>query len=133
RIAGGNTPWGKRSEAATELVAASGRWGRGGPGRTRGPPRTRSLQGDGGAGSLEGLLGLVRRVLGDLLQDRLGRTLDEVLGLLQAEGGQGAHLLDDVDLLVAGSLQDDVELVLGGGVVATGGGATSGTRGRGHG
>ncbi len=48
----------------------------------------------------------------DLLQDRLGRAVDEVLGLLQAEAGQRAHLLDDLDLLVAGRLEDDVELVL---------------------
>src|SRR4051794_9775896 len=86
-----------------------------------------SLDGDGGAGALEGSLGLLRGVLGDLLQDGLGRVVDQVLGLLEAERGQAAHLLDDLDLLVAGSLEDDVELVLlGSGLVAaattTGGG-----------
>src|SRR5689334_24040890 len=89
-----------------------------------------SLDGDGGAGALEGGLGLLRGVLGDLLQDRLRRAVDQVLGLLEAERGQAAHLLDDLDLLVAGALEDDVELVLllGGrsAAVATG---TAGSRG----
>src|SRR5688500_5506509 len=70
------------------------------------------LDGDRRADLLEGLLGLLGGVLGDLLQERLGRTVDQVLGLLQAEAGEGAHLLDDLDLLVAGGLEDDVELVL---------------------
>src|SRR5690606_34533665 len=48
--------------------------------------RRGSLEGDGGAGALELLLGLVRGVLVDLLQDRLRSAVDEVLGLLQAEG-----------------------------------------------
>src|SRR5690606_25997760 len=79
----------------------------------------RSLDADGGASGLEGLLGLVCSGLVDLLQDRLRGTLDELLGLLQAEGGQGAHLLDDVDLLVTSGLEDDVELVLLGSGLAT--------------
>src|SRR4051794_35168370 len=86
-----------------------------------------SLDGDGGAGALESGLGLLGGVLGDLLQDGLGRVVDQVLGLLEAERGQAAHLLDDLDLLVAGSLEDDVELVLlssllGATAAATGGG-----------
>src|SRR4051794_30846823 len=101
--------------------------------------RQRSLQGDGGAGALEGLLGLLRGLLVDLLEDGLGSRLDEVLGLLQAEARQGADLLDDVDLLLAGSLEDDVELVLLGGLfgsragAAGGGSSGNGDRsGRGH-
>src|SRR5688500_16347321 len=83
-------------------------------------PGRGSLDGDGGAGALEGGLGLLRGVLGDLLQDRLRRVVDQVLGLLEAERGEGAHLLDDLDLLVAGSLEDNVELVLlGSGLLAT--------------
>src|SRR5262249_1542280 len=39
-------------------------------------------------------------------------SLDEVLGLLQAQAGQLAHNLDDLDLLAAVTLEDDVELVL---------------------
>src|SRR3954462_13236118 len=89
------------------------------------------LDGDGGAGALEGGLGLLGGVLGDLLQDRLRRAVDQVLGLLEAERGQAAHLLDDLDLLVAGALEDDVELVLlgsglGATAVATGGGGGPG-------
>src|SRR6188474_2584268 len=78
---------------------------------------TRSLEGDGRAGALELLLGLVGRGLVDLLEDGLGGAVDEVLGLLETQGGQRADLLDDGDLLVAGSLED-----------ATGGGAGSGDR-----
>jgi hypothetical protein len=74
--------------------------------------RVRSLELDGGAGALEQLLGLVGRGLVDLLQDGLGRAVDEVLGLLEAKGGEGADLLDDLDLLLAGGDEDDVELVL---------------------
>src|SRR3954463_652755 len=88
------------------------------------------LDGDGGAGALESGLGLLGSVLGDLLQDRLRRAVDQVLGLLEAQRGQAAHLLDDLDLLVTGALEDDVELVLllgsGGTAVATG---TTGGRG----
>src|SRR5699024_1512132 len=80
--------------------------------RVRGVPRTMSLDRDGGAGALQGLLGLGGGVLVDLLQDGLGGAVHEVLGLLQAQGGQRADLLDDLDLLVADGLQDDVELVL---------------------
>src|SRR4051794_30120397 len=91
-------------------------------------PETESLDGDGGAGALESGLGLLGGVLGDLLQDRLRRVVDQVLGLLEAERGQAAHLLDDLDLLVAGSLEDDVELVLlDGGLSGTA--ATTGGRG----
>src|SRR5829696_6758745 len=95
-----------------------------------------SLDGDGGAGALEGSLGLLRGVLGDLLQDRLRRVVDQVLGLLEAERGQAAHLLDDLDLLVAGSLEDDVELVLldrglSGGVTTGGAGGRDGGGGSG--
>src|SRR3954470_10998750 len=86
-----------------------------------------ALDGDGGAGALEGGLGLLRGVLVDLLQDRLGGAVHEVLGLLQTEGREGAHLLDDLDLLVADRVEDDVELVLllldGGGLAATGAGS----------
>src|SRR5690606_40087998 len=58
---------------------------------------------DRGAGALEGLGGLVGLLLVDLLEDRLRGAVDEVLGLLQTQGGQLAHDLDDLDLLVAGA------------------------------
>src|SRR5947208_16772332 len=70
------------------------------------------LDGHRGAGLLQGLLGLLGRLLVDFLQQRLGRAVDEVLGLLEAKAREGADLLDDLDLLVAGTLEDDVELVL---------------------
>src|SRR5690349_17645738 len=72
----------------------------------------RSLEGDLGAGALESSLRLLGGLLGDLLQDGLRGGVHQVLGLLQAQAGEGAHLLDDLDLLVAGAFEDDVELVL---------------------
>jgi hypothetical protein len=42
--------------------------------------------------------------------DGLGRALDEVLGFLEAEAGDRADLLDDLDLLVAGRSEHDREL-----------------------
>src|SRR5690349_11484920 len=70
------------------------------------------LQGDLGALGLELGLGLLRGLLVDLLQDGLRRGLDRVLGFLEAQAGQLAHDLDDLDLLAAVGLEDDVELVL---------------------
>src|ERR671914_699256 len=63
------------------------------------------------------LLGLV---LVDALLDGLGGLVDERLGLLEAQAGGRADDLDDLDLLVAGAREDDVEggLLLGGGAVA---------------
>ena len=81
---------------------------------------------NGGAGVFELGLGGLGGVLVGLLEDGLGRAVDEVLGLLQAQAGQLAHGLDDLDLLGAGAGEDDVELVLlllgRGGGAATGGG-----------
>src|SRR5690606_35197830 len=69
----------------------------------RGRPRaggSRLLDLDGGARGLELRLDVVRLVLRDVLHhDAAG--LDQVLGLLEAEVGDGAHLLDDLELLVA--------------------------------
>src|SRR5215470_8387248 len=70
------------------------------------------LDRDRSAGALEGSLGLLRGLLVDLLKDGLRRAVDQVLGLLETEAGERAHLLDDLDLLVASGLKDDVELVL---------------------
>src|SRR3954469_13093148 len=104
----------------------------GGPPRGGGPPCARirsagtSLDGDARPGALEGLAGLVGGLLVDLLQDGLGGGLDELLGLLEAEARERAHLLDDVDLLLAGGLEDDVELVLLDGLL--GGSAATGCR-----
>src|SRR6476619_3041163 len=87
------------------------------------------LDGHRGAGALEGCLGLVGGLLGHLLQDRLRGAVHQVLGLLETEAGERAHLLDDLDLLVAGGLEDDVELVLPGLLLC----ATGGTAGCGGG
>src|SRR5690349_14383617 len=86
---------------------------------------------DGRASALERGPGLVRRLLVDVLKQRLGRAVHQVLGLLQAEAGQGADFLDDLDLLVARGLEDDVELVLLLGLGLGGGRAAAGCR-RGH-
>src|ERR1700761_5617500 len=65
-----------------------------------------------GAGLLELGLDLVGLVLVDAFLDGLRRAFDEVLGFLEAKAGDGADFLDDLDLLVAGSGQNDRELGL---------------------
>src|SRR3954454_21760001 len=72
----------------------------------------RLLDRDGGAGALKGGLGLLGGLLVDLFENGLRRAVDQVLGLLEAEAREATNLLDDLDLLVAGALEDDVELVL---------------------
>src|SRR4029453_18965570 len=55
--------------------------------------------------------------------------VDDVLGFLQSEGGQRADLLDDGDLLVTGSFEDNVEgilLLFSCSVTGTAGGACNG-------
>src|SRR5436190_2272211 len=79
---------------------------------TWGRQNRRSLQFDGGAGLFELGLGLLGVFLRGMLEHRLRGAVHEVLGLLEAEAGEGAHLLDHLDLLVAGRGEDDVELVL---------------------
>ena len=75
-------------------------------------------------------LGLLGVFLRHLLEHGLGGAVDQVLGVLEAQVREGANLLDDLDLLVAGGGEDDVELVLlvlGGSVAAapTGGAAAA--------
>lgn len=71
-------------------------------------------------------LGVVGSLLSDLLQQRLGGAVDQVLGFLQAQAGDDlAYNLDDADLLVAGALQDDVELALLFGSVSGGRGSAT--------
>src|SRR5262245_20099324 len=67
------------------------------------------LQFDGGACSFELGFGVVGVGLGDVLLDRLGSAVYDGLGLGEAETGDLADRLDDVDLLVAGSSQDHGE------------------------
>ena len=94
----------RRRTGATQPAAA--------PSRRRRPPERPLLQLDGGAGPFELRLCLLGVFLADLLQDGLGGAVDQVLGLLQPEVGEGADFLDDLDLLVAGPGEHDVELVL---------------------
>src|SRR6266851_8061491 len=102
------------------------------PGSRRASPPSaalRLLDGDGGACALEGRPRLVRALLVDLLEHRLGRAVDQVLRLLEAEAGQAAHLLDDLNLLLARGLEDDVELVLLLGLLGLGAPGAAGGRG----
>ena len=68
------------------------------------------LELDLGPGSLELLLDFLGLLLGSPLLDRLGRAFDEVLGLLEAQPGDGADFFDCGDLVRAGLEEDDVEL-----------------------
>src|SRR2546423_7596161 len=81
---------------------------------------------DGGAGLLELGLELVGLLALDALLDGLGRLVDEGLGLLEAQAGRRADDLDDLDLLVTGAGEDDVDggrlLLLRSGAVAAPGG-----------
>src|SRR5215204_3206287 len=71
------------------------------------------LDGNRSACGLELGLGLLGSLLGDLLEQRLGSAVDQILGLLEAQAGDDlADDLDDADLLFAGTLEDDVELRL---------------------
>src|SRR5690242_10689332 len=76
------------------------------------PEGRRLLEGDGRAGALELRLGLLRGLLVDALENSLGGAIDDGLRLTEAEAGERAHLLDDLDLLVTGGLENDVERVL---------------------
>src|SRR6187200_2011788 len=90
------------------------------------------LELDGGAGRFQLRLRLLGVLLGDPLEHRLRCPVDEVLGLLEAEAREGADLLDDVDLLLAGGDEDHVELVL---LLGTRGGTAAvaaGSRGHRH-
>src|SRR4030095_1574737 len=102
------------------------------PGRSR--ERARLLEADGGAGLLEGGLRLVGGLLVRALEHGLRSTVDDGLRLAEAERGELADDLDDLDLLVTGSLEDDVEGVLlldlfGSGAAAGGSGAGNGDGG----
>src|SRR4030095_9089295 len=74
--------------------------------------RTRLLHRDRRALLLELLLHILRFSLRDLLLHRLRSAIHQILGFLQAEPGQLADHLDDLDLLLAGRAEDDVELCL---------------------
>src|SRR3954468_8229895 len=111
--------------------------------RTKPRPFTRIdllelLELDGAAGLFELGLQLVGLVALDAFLDRLLRLVDERLRLLPAKAGRRADDLDDLDLLVTGAGQDDVDrgrLLLGRGAVAATAAAGRGRSGdcrRGH-
>ena len=83
------------------------------------------------AGGLELLLDLLRLLFGGTLLDGLGCALDEVLGLLESEPGDGANFLDGADLVRARLDEDDGELGLL--LDRRGGGSGGGRGGRGNG
>ena len=87
--------------AAAAAAASAARKSRAGSSRSGAVVERDLLDLHGGAGRLELRLDLGGLVLGDRLLDRLRRRLDQVLGLLQAQAGDRADLLDDVDLLRA--------------------------------
>src|SRR6185436_10752424 len=76
-------------------------------GQTPGPVELLDL--DLGAGVLELLRELVGLFLRNARLDRLAALVDEILRLLEAQGRDRTDDLDDVDLVRAGVLQDDVE------------------------
>src|SRR5690625_629094 len=86
------------------------------------------LELDLGASFLELLLDLLGLFLRSAFLDRLAAGLDQILRLLQPERGARADFLDDVDLLVTGLDQYDVEL----GLLFLGGSGATATGGRGH-
>src|SRR5213080_1702579 len=79
-----------------------------------GPPRQsrRLLQFDGRALPFELLFDLFGFLLGHAFLHRAGRAFHQVLGLLEAQVGDRSDLLDDLDLLLSTTLQDDRELGL---------------------
>ena len=70
------------------------------------------LELDGGASLFQLSLGLLGVFLLGLLQDGLRSAINHGLGVSQTSVGDGLDSLDDLDLLVADSGQDDVELGL---------------------
>mgnify|MGYP000622109437 CR=1 FL=1 len=65
------------------------------------------LQFDASASFFQLLLRIFGDVLTNVFEDIAGSAFDEVLGFLQAEAGQCAHDLDDLDLLGASILEDE--------------------------
>src|SRR5439155_19662454 len=72
----------------------------------------RLLQFDDRALRFELLLDLFGFLLGHAFLHRAGRAFHQVLGLLEAQVGDRSDLLDDLDLLLSTTLQDDRELGL---------------------
>src|SRR5688572_23739357 len=88
----------------------------------------RSLKLDGAAGLLDLLLDLLGFVLVDAFLDGLRSAFDERFGFAEAQAGDGADFLDDVDLLATVAGEDHVEfsLLFGSRASSGGGGGRSG-------
>ena len=92
------------------------------------PRGARLLEGDGCASGLEGSLCLLGSFLRNAFEDGLRRAIDNGLGLAEAQAGELAHNLDDLDLLVANGVEDDVERALLFDLFGSGGGASGSDR-----
>src|SRR6476469_1940156 len=79
---------------------------------SRSVPKIGLLDLDLGARLFQLGLGGVGLLFGDALLDRLRRSLDQILGLLEAEARQLADGLDDLDLVRAGLGENDIKLGL---------------------
>src|SRR5438105_10437403 len=80
-----------------------------------GPPRQPPpslLQLDDRTLRFELLFDLFGFLLGHAFLHGAGRAFHQILGLLQAQAGNGPDLFDDLDLLLAAALQNDRELGL---------------------
>src|SRR4051794_5059293 len=98
------------------------------PSSTAAPLSEEPLVLDAGAGLFQLRLQLVGLVALDALPYGPGGFVHHGLGLLQTEAGRRADDLDDLDLLVAGARQDDVD----GGGLLLGCGAVGGPAARGR-
>src|ERR1700712_5834325 len=122
RISASATPCAPTGHATQRTTGASPRsWTRPSWGHANQPTKAgrqcakgaELLDGRLGAGLFELGLGCLGGFLGGLLEDGLRCSVDQVLGFLQAEArNKLADGLDDLDLLLAGGLEDDVEFVL---------------------
>jgi hypothetical protein len=75
------------------------------------PEGRRLLERDGGAGFFELSLCLLRGLLVDTLEHNARGAVNDGLCFAEAEAGERANLLDDLDLLVADGVENDVERV----------------------
>ena len=85
------------------------------------------LEFDSRALLFELLLELLGVGLFEAFLDGLGGAFDQVLGFLEAQAGRGADNLDDLNLLVARGLEDDVERCLLGFLLGRGRGTAAAT------
>src|SRR5206468_3722556 len=104
----GRLPW---EGAAQTVPTRETRTGRSAdhPAAAARSPSNALLDLDGGACLFELRLDRVRLVPRDAFLDGLRSGVHQVLRLLEAETGDGAHHLDDLDLAIARPVENDVE------------------------